>query len=109
MHAVAMQVDDVEGRALMRRIVLVAAILYLALVQALSAAHALSGEANAPNHHTSACAVCVAAHGASAGLPSGEVETPTPPAAFDAVAPVAGLPLTPTQTYAPVSRGPPSY
>lgn len=109
MRSVAMQVSAFEERALLRRIVLVAAVLYLALVQVLSAAHAFSGDANAPNHHTSACAVCVAAHGASAGLPSGDIETPTPPAAFDAVAPIAGRPLTPTQTYAPVSRGPPSY
>lgn len=109
MHAAAMQVRDFERRALLRRIVLVAAVLYLALVQVLSAAHAVSGEANAPNHHTSACALCVAAHGASGSLPMGEVEIPTPLVAAAAVAPVAGRPLTPTQTYAPVSRGPPSY
>lgn len=109
MHAAAMQVRDFERRALLRRIVLVAAVLYLALVQVLSAAHAMSGEANAPNHHTSACALCVAAHGASGSLPTGEVEIPTPLVTVAAVAPVAGRPLTPTQTYAPVSRGPPSY
>lgn len=108
MRAVAMQIDEFDERALLRRVVLVAAVLYLALVQVLSAAHALSGEANAPNHHNSACALCVAAHGTGTGAPAGEIEIPTPSPATEPPAPFAAVPLAPARIYAPAPRGPPS-
>jgi hypothetical protein len=87
----------------------VAAALYLALVQMLSAAHAVSGEANAPNHHNSACVLCVAAHGNSHGLIPGAIEAPAAPISFIALSPIVRHTLAPARVRAPAPRGPPSF
>lgn len=92
-----------------RRAGVVAVALYLALVQMLSAAHAVSGEANAPNHHNSACVLCVAAHGNSHGLIPGAVEAPAAPISFIALSAIAARALAPARVRAPAPRGPPSF
>jgi len=98
---------DIDGAV--RRAGVVAAALYLALVQMLSAAHALSGEGNAPNHHNSACVLCVAAHGNSHGLIPGEAKAPAAPISFIALSPIARHALAPARVRAPAPRGPPSF
>ncbi len=98
---------DFNGAA--RRASVVAAALYLALVQMLSAAHAMSGEANAPNHHNSACVLCLAAHGTGHGLTPGEVKAPAAPISFIVLSPIVRHALAPARVRAPAPRGPPSF
>lgn len=92
-----------------RRAGVVAAALYLALVQMLSAAHAMSAEANAPNHHNSACVLCVAAHGTNHGLLVGEVKAPAAPTAFAVALSTAPRVPVGVRTLAHAPRGPPSF
>lgn len=91
----------------LRRFPVIAAALYLALVQILSAAHAESGLANAPDHDGAACVLCLTAHGAGHGLAAGETRLPAPAQASFAVALLAPLGLAPTHAPAPSPRGPP--
>ncbi|MEX0645829.1 MAG: hypothetical protein WD076_10990, partial [Parvularculaceae bacterium] len=67
------------GRA---RAGLIAAALYLALVQVLTAAHAYSGQAMAPDHDRAACVFHFAADRSHAGLPSGEAVVLPPSADY---------------------------
>lgn len=57
-----------------------AAVLWLALVQILSAAHAYSGDAAAPDHSPASCVICLNGHHADDVLPAID-ETPSVPAA----------------------------
>lgn len=87
----------------------IAAALYLAFVQILTVAHAASGEAAAPGHDRAACVLHFAADRSQAGLPSGEAVVLPPPTDYaPSIIPVSTAPAG-VRTFAPLSRGPPSF
>lgn len=90
------------------RVPVIAAALYLALIQILTAAHAASGEAQSPDHDAAACVLHIAAdrhHGCAPSAPAEIIPPATEyrPFSLPAVVAVAGEDST-----LPPSRGPPA-
>jgi hypothetical protein len=104
----ALRIDGERGGAL-KRAAVIAAALYLAIVQILSAAHAVPGKPDSPHHDTSACVLCVAAHGFSHGVTPSVFVPSAPIEVFTPLAPVELLSLVSAVIFAPSSRGPPSF
>lgn len=94
--------------AWLQRAPVIAAALYLALVQILTAAHAASGEAQSPDHNPAACVFHIAAdrmHGAAPTAPAEIVPPATEYLSFWLPAVVS---LIGEDTSLPPSRGPPA-
>lgn len=86
----------------------VAAALYLAFVQVLTAAHAYSGQAMAPDHNQAACVFHFAADRSHAGLPSSDAVIVPPLTDYaPSIAPASTAPFA-ARIFAPPPRGPPA-
>jgi hypothetical protein len=91
------------------RITVIAAALYLALIQVLTAAHAASGEARAPDHNPAACVLHIAGermHGAT--TPTAPAEIVAPASEYSPFALPVVVTLVGEDALHPPSRGPPS-
>lgn len=94
--------------AWLRRAPVIAAALYLALVQILTAAHAASGEAQAPDHNSAACVFHIAADRMHGAAPTAPAEIVPPAAEYLPLALPAVVALIGEAATLPPSRGPPS-
>jgi hypothetical protein len=94
--------------AWLARVPVIAAALYLALVQVLTAAHAASGEAQAPDHNPAACVLHIAADRMHGAAPSAPAELMPPAAEYLPFSLPAVVAIVGEDLLLPPSRGPPS-